>query len=154
MQLHMRRWKERIWPTITDQASATQAIERAVRITTIWAVINVAIGATSLWSGARITERNPIEWNGIVLDNGTASASGFIFLFLGVLFGVVAWKIRGMSRGWTLGGLIIAAVILLSDFATSPSPIALVMHMVVLLYFINVVRATAVFERSQPEHQM
>jgi hypothetical protein len=147
----MRRWKERIWPTINDQRSASRAVERAVRITTIWAVVNAAIGLVSILSKSRITDRNPVEWDGMVLDSGGSSISGLVFLFLGVLFGVVAWKIRSMSRNWALGGLVLAAIMLFSDLATFPSPIALVLHAIVLLYFIHAVRAAVVFERCQSE---
>jgi hypothetical protein len=135
----MRRWKERIWPTINDESSALHAVERAVRITTIWAVINAALGVLLILSGSRITDRNPVEWQGQVLDSGGQSTSGYAFLFCGVLFGVVAWKIRGMSRGWALTGLILAAVTLLSDFALAPSPIALVF------------RATVMYSRLQSD---
>jgi hypothetical protein len=86
-----------------------------------------------------------------VLDSGGDSVSGFAFLLCGILFGLVAWKIRSMSRGWTLGGLVLATITLLSDLAASPSPIALVMHVVVIMYFINAVRAAFVFERCQSE---
>ncbi len=40
-----------------------------------------------------------------------------------------------MSRIWTPSGMILTAIVLLIDLAWMPSPIALVAHIVVLLYF-------------------
>src|SRR5271163_5026899 len=114
----MALWMDRVWPTINDQPSARRAVERAARLTTLWAVVYGAIGLVSIFSGTRITERNP---EGV--DGGGASTSGFAILFCGIMFAIIAWKIRNMSRGWTLGGLVLAATTLLADLAESPSPI-------------------------------
>jgi hypothetical protein len=73
-------------------------------------------------SGSRITERDPLSWQGGVIDNGEQSVSGYAFLFVGILFGLVAWKMRRMSLAWTLGGLILAAITPLADLAATPSP--------------------------------
>src|SRR5258708_34482648 len=100
------RWP-RVWPTINDQDSARRAVERAARITTVWAVVNAAIGLISMFSGSRITERSPVEWQGRVLDNGGDRVSGVAFLLCGILFGLGAWEIRSMSPGWTLGGRVL-----------------------------------------------
>jgi hypothetical protein len=141
----------RLWPTINDEPSARRAVERAARITTAWAVINAALGIISILSGSRLTERDPIKWQGSVIDNSGQSVSGYAFLFIGILFGLVAWKMRRMSLSWTLGGLILAALTLLADFAATPSPIALVAHVFVILCFINAVRGTVAFQRVQSE---
>jgi len=86
-----------------------------------------------------------------VIDNGGPSVSGYAFLFVGILFGLVAWKMRRMSLPWTLGGLILAAIILLADLAEMPSPIALIAHAFVILYFVNAVKATVAFHGLQSE---
>jgi hypothetical protein len=52
-----------------------------------------------------------------------------------------------MSRGWTLGGFCLASLMLLSDLAYAPSPVALILHGVVLVYFINALRAVVSYER-------
>jgi hypothetical protein len=135
-----------LWPTINDEPSARRAVERVARITTIWAVINAGLGIISILSGSRITDRDP---SGI--DNGGQSISGYAFLFVGLLFGLVAWKMRRMSLVWTLGGLVLAAITLLADLAETPNPIAIIAHAFVILYFINAVRATVKFQRLQSE---
>jgi hypothetical protein len=139
----------RLWPTINDEPSARRAVERAARITTVWAIINAGFGIISILSGSRITERDPLKWQGGVIDNGGQSVSGYAVLFVGILFGLVAWKMRRMSLPWTLGGLILAAITLLADLAETPSPIALIGHAFVILYFINATRATVAFRRLQ-----
>jgi hypothetical protein len=141
-----------LWPAINDEPSARLTVERAARITTFWAVINAALGIISILSGSRITERDPTNWQGGVIDDGGQSISGYAFLFVGILFGLFAWKMRRMSMPWTLGGLILAAITLLADFAAMPSPIALIAHAFVILCFINAVRATVKFQRLQAEH--
>ena len=139
----------RLWPATNDEPSARRAVERAARITTVWAVINAGVGMMSILSSSRITERDPLSWQGGVIDNGGQSVSGYAFLFVGILFGLVAWKMRRMSLAWTLGGLILAAITLLADLAATPSPIALIAHAFVIFYFINAVRATVAFRRQQ-----
>jgi hypothetical protein len=140
-----------LWHHVNDEPSARRAVERAARITTVWAVINVGLGIISILSGSRITERDPLKWQGGVIDNGGQSISGYAFLFVGILFGLVAWKMRRMSLPWALGGLILAAITLLADFAETPSPIALIFHAFVIISFINAVRATVKFQRLQSE---
>jgi len=92
---------------------------------------------------------------GIVLDNGGHTLSGYAFLFVGLFFGLVAWKIRSMSRGWAFGGLILSVITLLTTFAqVAPSPLALVFQAVVIAYFINAVRATLAFQRMKSEQHL
>jgi hypothetical protein len=135
--------KDRFWPIIDDADSARGAVDRAARITTIWAVLNLAIGLISVFSGLRVTERNTF------MDSGGSVIPASTFVIFGLLFAVVAWKMRAMSRGWTVAGLILAAITLLSDLAAYPSPIALVFHLVVLIYFINALRGVTAFARLQ-----
>ena len=52
-----------------------------------------------------------------------------------------------MSRGWTLGGFVLAALMLLSDLASTPSIFSLIACVVVLVYFINALRAVIAYER-------
>src|SRR5579871_5581695 len=106
----MRRWKDRFWPIIDSPESARGAVDRAARVTTIWALVCIALGLVMLLSGAKTTD-----------PAGSAALSGVAFLVPGILYGVIAWKIRRMSRGWTLGGFILSAFVLLDDLAFSPS---------------------------------
>jgi hypothetical protein len=100
-----------------------------------------------IFSGARMTERSPVEWQGTELDGAGSSISGIAFVIVGILFGLIAWRIRCMSRGWALGGLILTSLLILSDFVASPSPIAFIVHAVVFVYFVNAVRAAFAYER-------
>jgi hypothetical protein len=148
----MRRWKERLWPTISDQASAGRAVERAVRITALWAILNFVIGLGSILSPSRVTELQPIVVDGGTFDGEGTVISGFTFFLIGALFAFVAWKIKGMSRGWAQVGLALATIMVLSDLMEAvPSPIVLFMHGLILVYFINAVRATIVFGRLESE---
>jgi len=52
-----------------------------------------------------------------------------------------------MSRGWTLGGFILAAFLLLTDLASTPSIFSLIACAIVLVYFINALRAVIAYER-------
>jgi hypothetical protein len=133
----MRRWKDRFWPTIDSPASARLAVDRAARITTIWAFVNIALELVLFFSGTRVTERGPV---------GT-STSGIAFLLAGVLFGLIAWKVRCMSRGWTLGGFCLALFMLVADLVSAPSPFALIALGVVFVYFFNALRAVVSYER-------
>jgi len=143
------------WPAFKDQTSIVRGVERAVRFATISAVLNAGIGIISIVSNSQITEREPLVAQGIVLDNGGHTLSGYAFLFVGLFFGLVAWKIRSMSRGWAFGGLILSVITLLTTFAqVAPSPLALVFQAVVIAYFINAVRATLAFQRMKSEQHL
>ncbi|HLK18767.1 MAG TPA: hypothetical protein VKT81_07415 [Bryobacteraceae bacterium] len=132
----MRRWKDRFWPIIDSPESARGAVDRAARVTTIWALVCIALGLVMLLSGAKTTD-----------PAGSAALSGVAFLVPGILYGVIAWKIRRMSRGWTLGGFILSAFVLLDDLAFSPSIFSLIACVVVLVYFVNALRAVIAYER-------
>jgi hypothetical protein len=142
---------DRLWPAVDDADAARDVVESAARFTTIWAVINLVIGLISLFSGSTVTERNRVEFQGMVMDNGGNAIPAASFIITGLVFALVSWKMRAMSRGWTVAGLILAAFTLLADLAAYPSPIAVVAHLVVLVYFINAVRAALAFERTQNE---
>src|SRR2546421_69167 len=115
----MASWKERIWATIVDASSARLAVDRAVRFTTIWAIVSLAIGVISLLSGTHVFERNRIEAQGVVFEDGGQALSSAVFLVTGLAFGLIAWKMRNMSKAWTLAGLIFSGFALISDFAAS-----------------------------------
>jgi hypothetical protein len=132
----MQRWKERFWPTIDSPQSARRAVDRAARVTSIWAFVCIALGLVLIFSGAKVTERGRGE-----------ALTGAAFLIPGILYGVIAWRIRCMSRGWTLGGFIFAAFVLLADLASTPSIFSLIACVIVLVYFINALRAVIAYER-------
>jgi hypothetical protein len=132
----MQRWKERFWPTIDSPQSARQAVDRAARVTSIWAFVCIALGLVLIFSGNKVTNSSRGE-----------ALTGVAFLIPGVLYGVIAWRIRCMSRGWTLGGFILAAFLLLADLASTPSIFSLIACAIVLVYFINALRAVIAYER-------
>jgi len=64
------------------------------------------------------------------------------------LFGLVAWKIRAMSRGWSIAGLILAALnILLSLTAGQFNPLIFLVYITIIFGFINGVRGTFAYHR-------
>ncbi len=85
------------------------------------------------------------------MTKGENTISGITFLIIGAIFGQIAWKVRSMSRGWTIGGLSLAALLLLSDFTREPSPITLLIHGVVFLYFFHTLRAVLSYDRLLAE---
>jgi hypothetical protein len=144
----MSRFRQRFWPAICDAASSKRAVDRAVRVVMIWALINIALGVIAFLpspghSGDAILQ-------GAIVDHNE-KISGFAFLLFGLFYLTIARKIRAMSRAWTLGGAILTGFTLLLDFGTSPSPIALIAIAVVLLYFVNALRGVLFFDRMQAE---
>ena len=132
----MHRWKDRFWPTIDSPQSARQAVERAARVTSIWAFVCIALGLVLIFSGNKVANSSRGE-----------ALTGVAFLIPGILYAVIAWRIRCMSRGWTLGGFILAAFLLLADLASASSIVSLIACAIVLVYFINALRAVIAYER-------
>ena len=133
----LRRWRQRIWPTITDSDSAGAAVRGAVKISSAWAALNLLLAIASLHLGLT---HPPISPGQI----GEAIGS----LLDALIFGLLAWKIRGMSRPWAITGL--AFAILMMPFAFD-SLLAILFHTVVLIAFISAVRATTAFRRFEAE---
>ena len=133
----LHRWRQRIWPTITDYDSAYAAVRGAVKIAAAWAALSLLLAIATLHIGLT---HPPISPERI----GDAIGS---FLQASV-FGLLAWKIRGMSRRWAIAGLAFAILIL--PFALNSLP-ALLIHTVVLIVFISAVRATTAFRRLEAD---
>lgn len=142
----MRRWKDRFWPTIDRPASTRLALTRSVKLFTVWAVFNGALGVVLIFTGNKV-----VTEPGAGMTKGENTISGITFLIIGAIFGQIAWKVRSMSRGWTIGGLSLAALLLLSDFTREPSPITLLIHGVVFLYFFHTLRAVLSYDRLLAE---
>jgi hypothetical protein len=81
----------------------------------------------------------------ISLDQIGTAAGSFLDA---ALFGLLAWKIRGMSRPWPIAGLAFAT--LMMPFAFD-SLLAILLHTAVLLGFVSAVRATTAFRRFEAE---
>jgi hypothetical protein len=50
----MASLKQRFWPTIDDENSATAAARGAFKASATWAFLNVSLGLISLFSGSAI----------------------------------------------------------------------------------------------------
>jgi hypothetical protein len=96
----------------------------------------IALGLVLIFSGNKVTNSSRGE-----------ALTGVAFLIPGILYGLIVWRIRCMSRGWTLFGFILTAVVLLSDLASTSSIVSLIACVIVLVYFINALRAVIAFER-------
>jgi len=121
-------------------------VTRSVKLFATWAVLNIALGLVLIFSGNKVVT-DPAGGT----NTGENTVSGITFVIIGAIFGQIAWKVRGMSRGWTIGGLSLAALMLISDFTREPSPIVLLLHGVVFLYFFHTLRAVLSYERLLAE---
>jgi hypothetical protein len=131
-------WKQTLWPRIVDTDSSRQAVRTAVKVSTIWAVFSGVFALIALFSGRSVTE-NP--------DSTRVLYDGWSLLDAS-LFGLVAWKIRAMSRGWSIAGLILAALnILLSLTAGQFNPLIFLVYITIIFGFINGVRGTFAYHR-------
>jgi hypothetical protein len=138
----MATWKQRFWPTIKDELSARVAVRGAFKWSATWAFLGLALGLISLSSGT------PIEQND--LGAGTARiVFDWVSIIDGAIYGLVAWKIRGMSRGWALTGLILATLGIVGGLSLAPSPIELIAQSLILLAFVNASRATRFYAQLQ-----
>ena len=133
----LRRWRQRIWPTITDSDSAYAAIRGAVRISSAWAALNLLLVVATVHLGLT---HPPISFGQIDLAVGSFVEAS--------IFGLLAWKVRRMSRPWAITGL--AFTIVMMPFALN-SLLAILFHAVVLIAFISAVRATRAFRRFEAE---
>jgi hypothetical protein len=134
----MMSLKQRFWPMIEDEESARRAVQSAFKWSVTWAILGLSLGLISLVSGSAIVD----SYNAALVFDCYSIADG-------ILFGLIAWKIRSMSRGWAIAGLIVTTFGVLASLSIAPSPIALVAHTLVLLSFVNAVRATNVVNRLQ-----
>ncbi len=133
----LHRWRQRIWPTITDYDSAYAAVRGAVKITSAWVAISLLAAIAFVHIGLTHPPISPEQIGEAV-----------VYFVQGTIFGLLAWKVRGMSRPWAITGLAFAS--LLMPFALD-SLLAILFHTVVLIAFISAVRATSAFRRFEAE---
>jgi hypothetical protein len=136
-----RRSRQRIWPTFTDYESAQAAVRYAVKACTIWAIVSVGMGIVSLVSGSAVKDS---AYNG-----ESVPYAALTWIVSGVLFGVIAWKVRNMSRNWAIVGLLIAAAGLWGDPASGRNPIVVFCYLYVVLSFVNAIRASIFWSRLE-----
>ncbi len=117
------------WPSIDDASSAESAIMPAVGVSAFIAAI------TALGSVLSIVYQKPI----FGLDGwGLVDA---------ILFGVASWRIRKLSRGWAIAGLVLYLLeVAYKLLSSSPSAIG-VLAVVFILTFIAAIRGTFAYHR-------
>lgn len=127
-----------LWPSIADEASARIVIRRAFKWAIVWSFLCLAIGLLVLLASFATVGRQR--------SSGTSAATVFAWYSIGegIFFGVIAWRIRTMSRGWAITGLSVAVV---GAPAVLPSPFAFVAYLFVVLAFTNACRATNTYKR-------
>jgi hypothetical protein len=132
----MASLKQRFWPTIDDEESANLAVRGAFTWSVTWAFLNLSLGLISLSSGSAIADSYDAR---LIFDCYS--------IIDGAIFGLIAWKIRSMSKGWAIAGLAVTSFGVLASLSVAPSPFLLVGHSLVLLSFVNAVRAAVVVKR-------
>ena len=133
----LQRWRQRIWPLITDSDSAYAAVRGAVKISSAWAALSLLLAIATVHIGLTHPPISPEQI-------GAAGGS----LLEAMIFGLLAWKIRKMSWPWAITGLAFAIVAMPFAF---DSLLAILFHTAVLIVFISAVRATAAFRRFEAE---
>ena len=128
-----------LWPSIADEESATTAIQRVSKLVFAWSFLLIAIGLFDLL----VVSLTPV---GRQKPSGTSVATAFVWYTIGVgiVFGVIGWRIRTMSLSWAIAGLLVCAV---GALAVLPSPFAFVVYIFLVLIFANAVRATYKYKR-------
>jgi hypothetical protein len=126
--------KRFLWPAITDEGSATTTVRTVSKCIFGWSVFLIAIGLLDLL----IISLTPA---GGQKPSGTSVASAFVWYTIGVglIFGVIGWRVKTMSFVWAIVGL---SVCVLGAIAVLPSPFGFVIYVFLALVFANAVRAT------------
>lgn len=133
------RTRNVLWPEIADEQSARTAIQRVSKWVFAWSFLLIAIGLFDLL----VVSLTPV---GTQKPSSTSVATAFVWYTIGVgiVFGVIGWRIRTMSLSWAIAGLSICA---LGALAVLPSPFAFVVYLFLVLIFANAVRAIHKYKR-------
>jgi hypothetical protein len=131
MQL-MAKIRNMLWPEIADERSASTAIQRAAKWVFAWSFLLIAIGLLDLLVSLVLVAKSP---------SGISVATEFVWYTIGagLMFGIIGWRIRKMSLGWAIAGLLICVI---GALAVLPSPFGFVINIFLVLIFANAVRAT------------
>src|SRR5215472_8475102 len=110
----MLRWWN-IWPSIRDRKKAELVAKSAAKWYFVAAALSAVFGAISLTSGTPLSKSS---------TNPEIVFSGFSLVDAG-LFALIAIKIRSMSFGWSVTGLVVALLgVLLALGSGDLSPIS------------------------------
>jgi hypothetical protein len=128
-----------LWPPIADEESASRAASQASKLVFAWSFFLIGIGLLDLL----VVSVTPSGGN---KPAGTSVASAFVWYTLGegLVFVAIGWRVRKMSLGWAIAGLLVC---LLGAVAVLPSPFAFVVYAFLVLIFANLIRASRIHKR-------
>src|SRR5580692_7597937 len=106
-----------IWPTISDRASAQQAANVASRWYIVGAIFIGALALIAILSGKDIPRNQ--------LSDEIAISS--LSILDAALLGLVAYKVRKLSVGWSIAGLALFAL----GLPGASSPLALIVDFLI-----------------------
>jgi hypothetical protein len=129
----MAQTRNVLWPEIADDKSAVIAVQRVSTWVFVWSSLCLAIGLLDLIVSISLANNRKASGGSIGME--------FVWYIIieGLIYGVIAWRIRMMSVIWAIVGLVISAV---GALAVLPSPFAFLLYALLVLAFINAVRAT------------
>jgi hypothetical protein len=117
------------WPTIEDESSAEVATKPAVGASLFFAAVTGLIAAFSI-----VQHRPVLGFNGWSLLDA-------------VLFVVIAWRIKRMSRMWAVLGFLLYLLEVGFNFATNKPGAIGVLTVIFVLTYIGAIRGTFAFHR-------
>jgi hypothetical protein len=117
------------WPTIGDESSAESATKPAVGASAFFAAVTGLIATLSI-----VQHRPVFGFSGWSLSDA-------------ILFGIIAWRIRAMSRTWAVLGLLIYLLEVVFNLATGKAGAVGVLTIIFVLAYIGAIRGTFAFHR-------
>jgi hypothetical protein len=117
------------WPTIEDESSAEAATKPAVGASGFFAAVTGLIATLS-----------------IVYHRPVLGFNGWSFVDA-ILFVVIAWRIKRMSRAWAVLGFLIYLLEVGFNFATNKAGAIGVLTVIFILTYIGAIRGTFAFHR-------
>jgi hypothetical protein len=129
----LARTRSLFWPDIADSQSADVALQRSSKWIFVWASICVAIGLLDLV--VLLLVQRPVH-----AEAGVATAFVWYIIAEGFIFAIIGWRVRRRSLSWAIAGLLIAVV---GSIAVLPSPFAFTAYALLVLAFVNAVRAAS-----------
>jgi hypothetical protein len=117
------------WPAIEDESSAEAATKPAVGASVFFAALTGLIATLSI-----VQHRPVLGFDGWSLVDA-------------VLFVVIAWRIKRMSRTWAVLGFLIYLLEVAFNFATHKAGAVGVLTIVFVLTYIGAIRGTFAFYR-------
>jgi hypothetical protein len=117
------------WPKIEDQTSAEAAVKPAVGASSFVAAVSGLIAILSI-----LYHRPVFGFNGWSLVDA-------------LLFVVIAWRIRSMSRTWAVIGILMYLLEISLNLATNKSGTIGVLTVIFMLTYIGAIRGTFAFHK-------